>query len=117
MPITAEELTGTPTDPNSHAATLTSVSNSGGDPEVTIEEWVTEVPRHRRTSPFDKVIEQIRQTGDTQRSARISWGHKTISPNKVNQMRKRYPDCEFSQVSKPDGRETYVRYTGQSPNA
>jgi hypothetical protein len=111
MTITTDQLTGVP-------ATVEAVAPSTNhtEPEVTIVDWVTEVPKHRRTSPFDPLVDEIRRIGDTTRSAKVAWGDKPISPNKVNQLRKRYPDVEFSQVSVTGGgRDTYVRYTGNPP--
>lgn len=108
MTITVDELTGA------------AASSEGSRPqpqaapskEVRIIEWVDEVPQHRRVSPFDVVIDEIRKLADPKRIAKIEWEEKPISPNKVNQLRKRYTDCEFKQVSTPYGRETYVNYKG-----
>jgi hypothetical protein len=85
--------------------------------DVRIVEWVAEVPQHRRVSPFDVVIAEIRKLADPNRIAKIEWEEKPISPNKVNQLRKRYPDCEFKQITVPGGRETYVSYKGDSTSA
>lgn len=85
--------------------------------KVRIVEWVDEVPQHRRVSPFDAVIEEIRRHADPTRIAKIQWDEKPISPNKVNQLRKRYPDCDFKQVSAGDGRDTYVSYKGNTTTA
>lgn len=90
--------------------------------KVRIIEWVEEVPQHRRVSPFDAVIDEVRRIADPNRIAKIEWEEKPISPNKVNQLRKRYPDCDFKQVTVPDGsaegkRETYVSYKGDSTAA
>lgn len=116
MPITVDELTGTTTgadagDPDTEAA-------EGTDSTVRIVEWVTEIPKHRRVSPFDKVVEQLREKGDSAHYAKLEWDEKNITPNKVNQLRGRFKDVEFTQVTTPNGRETYARYKGeQAPTA
>lgn len=109
MNITVDELTGTNTETSMEAPTQR---------DVRIVGWLNEVPRLRRSSPFDAVIEQIRQTGDTTRVAQLQWDDKDITANKVNQLRKRYPDVEFTQVTQGEGRQTYARYRGEpTPNA
>jgi hypothetical protein len=110
MTITVDELTGT----NASPEVAQSQSSTSGGKDVRIVEWVDEVPQHRRVSPFDPVIEEIRRMRDPKRIAKIEWEEKPISPNKVNQLRKRYPDCEFKQITVPGGRETYVSYKGDS---
>ncbi len=107
MPISAEELTDTPSYDEPEA------EPEGNDLGVRIVEWVEEIPRNRRTGPFDSIIDEVRRLADTARSAKIQWGRKAITPNKVNQLRKRFPDCEFTQVSTPEGRDTYVRFKGK----
>lgn len=110
MTITTEELSGTSFSPE----VARPPSQTAGK-DVRIVEWVDEVPQHRRVSPFDAVIEEVRKTADPGRIAKIEWEEKPISPNKVNQLRKRYTDCEFKQISVPGGgRETYVSYKGDS---
>lgn len=113
MTITVDELDGTSSSPE--VARAQPSASAGKD--VHIVEWVAEVPQHRRVSPFDAVIEEIRKLADPKRIAKIEWDEKLISPNKVNQLRKRYPDCEFKQITVPGGRETYVSYKGDSPTA
>lgn len=113
MTITADELSGASGSPE--VAHPQSPPDSGN--AVRIIDWVSEVPQHRRVSPFDVVIEEIRKLADPKRIAKIEWGEKPISPNKVNQLRKRYPDCEFKQITVPGGRETYVSYKGDSATA
>lgn len=113
MTITVDELSGTNNSPEVARAQ----PPADTDKEVRIIEWVAEVPQHRRVSPFDTVIEEIRKLADPNRIAKIEWGEKPISPNKVNQLRKRYPDCEFKQITVPGGRETYVSYKGDNLEA
>jgi hypothetical protein len=113
MTITVDELTGTSASPDA----AQTQAPAAGSKEVRIVEWVDEVPQHRRVSPFDSVIEEIRRIGDPNRIAKIEWEEKPISPNKVNQLRKRYGDCEFKQITVPGGRETYVSYKGDSAKA
>jgi hypothetical protein len=110
--ITVDELNVSSANPEARPQAPT-----GANKEVRIVEWVEEVPQHRRVSPFDSVIEEIRRIGDPNRIAKIEWEEKPISPNKVNQLRKRYTDCEFKQISVPGGRETYVNYKGDSTTA
>lgn len=110
MTITVDELTGTSGSPQ----TAHSQPSAPSATDVRIIEWVSEVPQHRRVSPFDAVIEEVRKLADPERIAKIEWGEKPISPNKVNQLRKRYSDCEFKQITVPGGRETYVSYKGDN---
>jgi hypothetical protein len=113
MTVTIDELTGTHTSPeDSQPKTQPNTTKT-----VRIVEWVDEVPQHRRVSPFDAVIEEIRRMRDPGKIAKIEWDEKPISPNKVNQLRKRYTDCEFKQITVPGGRETYVSYKGDSATA
>jgi hypothetical protein len=113
MPITIDELTGTVSGTEPGQSSPPPQSQAGEtDKGVRIVEWVDAIPQHRRISPFDSVVEEIRRLADPTRVAKIEWEEKPISPNKVNQLRKRYPDCEFKQVTVPDGRETYVSYKG-----
>jgi hypothetical protein len=113
MTITMDELSGTNPGPETAAPQ----PPASGDKTVRITEWVDEIPQHRRVSPFDAVVEEIRQQRDPSRAAKIEWGEKPISPNKVNQLRKRYTDLDFRQVTVPGGRETYVSYKGDSTTA
>jgi hypothetical protein len=113
MTITVDELSGTSASPD----VARPQPQATGGQEVRIVEWVDEVPQHRRVSPFDSVIEEIRRIADPSRIAKIEWQEKPISPNKVNQLRKRYTDCEFKQITVPGGRETYVSYKGDSATA
>lgn len=112
MPITVDDIAGpdstdqAPTDPE--AAKRTASEQQRAE----IVEWVDEIPKHRRANPFDPVVEQVRAFGDPAKSAKVTWGDKTITPNKVNQLRTRYPDCEFTQVTGPEGKNTYVRWRG-----
>jgi hypothetical protein len=101
MTITAQDLTNTSSPPVET------------EPAVRIVGWVDEVPRLRRSSPFDSVIAQLREMADTTRIAQLQWDDRQISANKVNQLRKRYPDVEFTQVTRGGQRETYARYRGQ----
>jgi hypothetical protein len=110
MTITADELAGTSTS----AEVDRPPSPTNTTSSVRIVEWVDEVPQHRRVSPFDGVIEELRRLGDSEKIAKIEWDEKPISANKVNQLRKRYPDCEFKQVSTSGGRETFVSYKGNA---
>lgn len=112
MTITADALSGSTSSPSEPTPEPSDTSG-----KVRIVDWVDEVPQHRRVSPFDAVIEEIRRQADPKRIAKIEWEEKPISPNKVNQLRKRYPDCDFKQISVGDGRETYVSYKGSSASA
>jgi hypothetical protein len=99
MPITVDELTTeTPTD--------------DAPASVRIIDWADELPRPMRTSPFDAIITELRGIGDTARFARLGWDGKAISPNRVNQLRKRYADFEFFQVTKSGEKQTWARYKG-----
>ena len=110
MPITTEDLTG-PADTNTSDPDAESSEDTAST--VRIVEWVTEIPKHRRVSPFDKAVELLREKGDPAHYARLEWDEKPITPNKVNQLRGRFKDVEFTQVTTPNGRETYARYKGQ----
>lgn len=64
-----------------------------------IAEWVTELPRPRRTTDFDAVIDQIRAEGQPDQWARLESGNgKAITPNKISSLKKRYTDIDFKQV-------------------
>jgi hypothetical protein len=68
-------------------------------PKPRIAEWVTELPRPRRTTDFDPVIEEIRTQGAPGQWARLeNGGSKAITANKISTLKKRYTDVEFKQV-------------------
>lgn len=70
-----------------------------------IAEWVKELPRPRRTTDFDPVIEEIRTAGVPDEWARLeSGGDKPITANKISTLKKRYTDIDFKQV----GGQTYA---------
>src|SRR3954454_16409683 len=108
MPITVDELTGAP--PNGSPTQTESPPDTDSAPaQASIVEWVSEIPQRRRSTPFDAVIEEVRQANDPNKFAKIAYGDKTISANKVNQLRKKFPDCEFTQVTESGSKTTYVR--------
>jgi hypothetical protein len=98
MPISPDALS----DP----AVSTGKSHAG---PVRIVGWVDEVPRRRRNSPFDALVAELVELGDTSRVAMIEWEGKEITSNKVNQLRKQHPNCEWTQVTEGDRHVTYVR--------
>lgn len=112
MSITADELNALTSTPTQSAPAPESVQEPAPAP-VRIAGWAEELPRPKRHSPFDTVIDELRRIGDTTRFARLEWEGKTISPNRVNQLRKRYPDCEFNQVTQAGEKQTWVRFKGQ----
>jgi hypothetical protein len=118
MTITAEDLNvpAVPEQPT-NAPAQTPATEPEPDPQVRIVAWTTEVPRNRRASPFDPVIDEIRKIGDTDKVAQIDWGPKEITANKVNQLRKRYTDCEFTQVTDQGQRVTFVRLKAPEESA
>lgn len=92
---------------------LTTEAPTGDTPaEVRILDWANELPRPQRVSPFDGIITELRNIGDTARFARLGWDGKVISPNRVNQLRKRYTDFEFCQITKSGEKQTWARYKG-----
>lgn len=82
-------------------------AEGGGESQATakprIAEWVTELPRPRRTTDYDTVIEEIRG-GEVGAWARLETGTKLITANKISTLKKRYEDIEFRQV----GGQTYA---------
>jgi hypothetical protein len=119
---TLDELIGTP-DASPTETTdappqpVAEQSPTDSDEKVQIVEWVNEIPKPRRSSPFDPVIEAVRQQGDTERAALIDWPGKKITPNKVNFLRQRFPDCDFTQVTDGEDKKTYVRLRTEAERA
>lgn len=70
----------------------------GGSPKPRIVEWVKELPRPRRATDFDPVIEEVRTAGVPDEWARLENGEKPITANKISTLKKRYPDIEFKQI-------------------
>lgn len=106
MPITVDELTGAPAEAPTETPAL--------DSDVRIVGWVNEIPRLRRSSPFDTVVQELRAGANPERIAQLEWGNKEITANKVNQLRKRYTDIEFTQVTRDGARQTFARYRGDT---
>lgn len=81
-----------------------------GHAKPRIAEWVTELPRPRRSTEYDTVIDQLRKeatpspNGDQQWARLESGNGKAITPNKVSTLKKRFPDVDFRQV----GGETFA---------
>ena len=110
MPITVDELNATPPPDGD---TSPSSEPDAPVPEPQIVGWVDEIPKNRRSNPFEKIVREVREFNDPTKIARVTWGDKVITPNKVNQLRKRFKDCEFTQATLPEGgKATYVRFKG-----
>lgn len=90
MPLPLEDDLPEPTDQPTEPDTPT---------KPHIAEWVEELPRPRRTTDFDPVIDQIRQQTPGQWARLQSGNGKPISANKCSTLKKRYPDVEIKQVS------------------
>lgn len=64
--------------------------------EPRIVEWVAEVPRRRRATDFDGVIDEVRGAG-AGKWAIIAQGEKNLTANRVSSLKKRYSDISFTQ--------------------
>lgn len=61
--------------------------------------WVQDLPRLRRGTDFDGVIDQIRASNEDGWAVLESGNGKGITANKVSTLKNRYPDIEFKQAS------------------